>query len=114
MTGQVNFLELFKQLKTEDFLKFLDGVGVTTNCVMCGHEVTIVSETSKSSLASPDSTTEYATLFRHNTVINTDHPQNYYYRIHCELCGFDSTFAAVSVFNWLQVQHLKEQAEDTK
>ncbi|HIE3617350.1 TPA: hypothetical protein ACXLW9_000338 [Yersinia enterocolitica] len=102
---------VYSRILTDDFLNFLDKNSVTTNCVMCGNGVAIVSETVKSSAASPYHTTDYVTLFKHEPVIPTEHDLNYYFMLHCERCGFNTTFSARKVHNWLTIQQLKESTE---
>lgn len=111
MEKKTDFLDKYKQLKTDDFIRFLDRNGVTDKCVACGHTASVVPETMKRTLANtvPDI---YATVYRHSTVINTDHPQNYYYQIFCEKCGFGSTFNATVVFNWLEANQSKGGKDD--
>ncbi|QQU56451.1 hypothetical protein [Serratia liquefaciens] len=111
MEPKEGFITKYIALRTNDFLRFLDKNGVTNNCVMCGNPVSVVSETMKHTLSNP-APIEYATLFRHSTVIDTDHPQNYYYQIYCEKCGFNSTFNALVVFKWLEADQSKEGEDD--
>ncbi|HEJ8082628.1 MULTISPECIES: hypothetical protein [Serratia] len=101
----------YSRVLTEDFFKFLDKNSVTTNCVMCGNGVSIVSETSKANLANPYQTITYVTLFKHVPVIPTEHVLNYYYMLHCEKCGFNTTFSAHRVHSWLTAQQVKESTE---
>lgn len=101
----------FNSVTTEDFFKFLDKNAVTTNCPMCGNGTFIVAETIKQNLINPYARVAYATLFKHDTVIPTDHKLNYYYLLHCEKCGFNTTFSANIVYKWLSEQHTKEGKE---
>lgn len=102
----------FSKVLTEDFMRFLDKNSVTTTCVMCGNGTAIVSETIKANVLTPHIQTNYATLFRHEPVIQTQHNLNYYYMLHCEKCGFNTTFAASRVYNWLTIEQLKASTED--
>lgn len=106
-------IDHFNEVTTEDFFKFLDKNSVTTNCPMCGNGTFIVSETIKQNLLTPYNKVAYATLFRHDTVMPTEHKLNYYYLLHCEKCGFNITFSANTVYKWLSDQHIKEGKEST-
>ncbi|EKJ8220717.1 hypothetical protein [Citrobacter sedlakii] len=106
-------IDQFKTVTTDDFFKFLDKNSVTTNCPMCGNGTFIVSETIKQDLLTPHNKVAYTTLFRHDTVIPTEHKLNYYYLLHCEKCGFNITFSANTVYKWLSEQQTKEGKEET-
>lgn len=101
----------FTNILTEDFMRFLDSNSVTTNCVMCGNGISIVSETIKTNALHPQKRINYATLFKHEPVIPTQHSLNYYFMLHCEKCGFNTTFAASTVYNWLATEQLKQGKE---
>ena len=101
-------IDHFNEVTTEDFFKFLD-----KNCPRCGNGTFIVSETIKQNLLTPYNKVAYATLFRHDTVMPTEHKLNYYYLLHCEKCGFNITFSANTVYKWLSDQHIKEGKEST-
>lgn len=105
-------IDHFLKVTTDDFFKFLDKNSVTTNCPMCGNGTFVVSETIKQDLVSPHNKVAYATLFKHDTVIPTEHKLNYYYLLHCEKCGFNTTFSANVVYKWLSEQHTKEGKEE--
>lgn len=101
-------VDRFNQVKTEDLFTFLDQNSVTTECPMCKHNTFLVSETVKQGVNQPQTQTAYVTLFRHEPVIPTEHNLNYYYLLHCERCGFTTTFSAQTVYNWLTKHSAKE------
>lgn len=101
----------FNTVTTEDFFRFLDKNSVTTNCPMCGNGVSIVSETIKQDLLNPHNKVAYVTLFKHEPVIPTEHNLNYYYLLHCEKCGFNTTFSANIVYKWLSDLSSQESKE---
>ncbi|MBK0002202.1 hypothetical protein [Erwinia sp. S38] len=108
----MSYFKMFNSLKTDDFIRFLDRNNVTTTCAVCTHEVAIVAETMKIAASDNSVETAFATLYKHETAINTIHPQNFYYKLHCEKCGFITTFTAPVIFNWLQLEQLKEESKD--
>ncbi|EIF5325949.1 hypothetical protein [Citrobacter amalonaticus] len=96
------------KITTEEFFRFLDKNSVTTDCPMCKHNTFLVSETVKHDLEAPQQQTAYVTLFKHDPIIPTEHDLNYYYLLHCEKCGFTTTFSAQTVYKWLTEHSVKE------
>ncbi len=104
-------VELFNNVTTDDFFLFLDKNSVTNNCPMCGNGAAVVSETIRQDVLSPYQRVAYVTLFKHVPVIPTEHELNYYYFLRCDKCGFNTTFSAKNVYDWL-LKHKKSESKE--
>lgn len=107
-----NNVERYNNVTTDDFFLFLDKNSVTANCPMCGNGTAVVSETIKQSIKPPYERVAYVTLFKHVPVIPTEHELNYYYFLRCDKCGFNTTFSAKNVYDWLSEHKNNELKEE--